>query len=296
MNKRLAVVTPMLNEELDGYIDGFSYHHKPASELINQFVDFVLIIQGSEKPKETTLEKLSKLGTFITIFSTTKSTSHARNIGIEYISREKGKIDYILFLDSDSFIDHRSWQYVFNIFHEPNRHIHEAKVFWGNEESEPSTLYKEKNTSVKRKWQHRMFRSYLWCLIIPTEFVTNHKIKFNERIGPGDKTKFKSGEDTLFLLNLFQLNKIHDVLLHSDLFVHHPARPLDNSKKLTYALGQGNLFRSLFAQNKSWLFLTYLIFWFTLFVGNTLYMLISRKPNSLVIAKMRAKGLFSRSD
>jgi len=286
----------MLNEELDGYIEGFRHHHTPASELTTQFVEFILIIQGNEKPEETTLAKLLNLGAFITIFSNIKSTSHARNLGIDYISREKDRIDHVIFLDSDSFIDKRTWQYVFNIFHGQNRSIHEINVFWRDENSESLIQNKKKNIIAKKKWQSRMFRTYLWCLIIPTEFVITHKIKFNEKIGPGEKTRFKSGEDTLFLLNLFQKSDIHNVEVHSDLFVHHPARPIDNSKKLTYALGQGNLFRSLFAQNKNWLFLIYLIFWFTLFVGNTLYMLISRKPNSLAIAKLRVKGLFSKSD
>ena len=138
----------MLNEELDGYIEGFRHHHTPASELTTQFVEFILIIQGNEKPEGTTLTKLLNLGSFVTIFSKIKSTSHARNLGIDYISREKDRIDHVIFLDSDSFIDKKTWQHVFTIFHEPNRSIHEIDVFWRNEK--PESLIQNKNKKEKK--------------------------------------------------------------------------------------------------------------------------------------------------
>lgn len=293
MVKKLSVITPMLNEELDNYIEGFSKYHHSSINLISQFTEFILIIQGEKEPDSDIIKKLLKIFSPTIIFSTIKSTSHARNIGIEYITKKQAQTEKVIFLDSDSFIDQKSWTKIYEICQNSENLIHETKINW-DVNSTPPIIQEVVNADISKKlWQNRMFRTYLWSLIIPTDLVIRKKLRFDEKLGPGEKTLFKSGEDTLFLLELLQNYPMKFIHIHSNIYVHHPDRPSDNSKQLTYAFGQGNLFKLLFSKNKNKLFSIYLLFWLLLFIGNTIFMVASLKPNAIEIAKMRFKGLLS---
>lgn len=286
-NKRLTIITPLLAEELEGYINGFKRNHLPSIQTINQFVDLILVIQGDNSSTKKQLEELSGFISLTVIFTQIKSTSYARNLGIDSTLETETKPSNIIFLDSDSFISKDNWPEIFTLHQSQKKTIHEISVQW-----EPIQDQTPSATQPRLiRWQKRMFRTYLWSLIVPYELIINSNMRFDESLGPGEKTHFKSGEDTLFLLELFQKNNVQFLNYHPHLRVLHPQRPADNSKKLTYALGQGNLFRVLIANTTDKTFFVYLIGWLSLFLGNTLFMLITFKPNALAIAKMRLKGL-----
>lgn len=281
----------MLNEELPAYTDGAKKHHLPSAQKFNRFVEFILVIQGSTPPDETYLNKIREKLSIRLVYTPIKSTSHARNLGIRILSELEKTPENVIFLDSDSFITSDSWSEIIHISNQNLDEIHEIEVKWEGQLKPAEFKFINTPPSRRIKWQNRMFRTYLWTLLIPTHLIIQPAIRFNEKIGPGENTILKSGEDTIFLLDLFQRNKIKDLIYHSDLHVQHPSRPLDNSKRLTYALGQGNLFRVLIANTTDKTFFVYLLGWLTLFLGNTLFMLITFKPNALAIAKMRLKGL-----
>ncbi|EKO3891875.1 hypothetical protein P0F32_003028 [Vibrio metschnikovii] len=111
---------------------------------------------------------------------------------------------------------------------------------------------------------------------------------FDEKIGPGKETKYKSGEDVLFLTEYF--SRTSGILVYYSNFgkVYHPKRPLDNSKELLYAKGQGRLYRYLLLNR----FSLRLLFDFSLFVGNAFYKVVALRKNSISILINRFKGLF----
>lgn len=290
---KLIVITPMLSEEFESYFEEFKKTYFPAIELINSFVTFVLIIQGKSLPNADLLKSLTDIARVEPIFTDIRSTSRGRNLGIDFVLNNSQKAESVIFLDSDSFISTEDWLSIQRILDENPSCIHEISVQWlptaQTSDSIKPTINKQKNTL----WQNRMFRTYLWSLIIPLRFFMQNRLKFDENLGPGEHTIFKSGEDTIFLLELFQKNSIKTIVTNSQPRVLHPHRPLDNSKRKIYALGQGNLFKLLLRKTTDRIFFTYLLGWLLLFIANTLFMVIMLKPNAVLIAKLRLKGLLS---
>ncbi|WP_411063144.1 hypothetical protein [Vibrio rotiferianus] len=111
---------------------------------------------------------------------------------------------------------------------------------------------------------------------------------FDEEIGPGKETMYKSGEDVSFLTEYF--SKTSGIFVYCSDFgkVYHPRRPLDNSKELLYAKGQGRLYRYLLRNR----FSLRLLFDFSLFVGNAFFKVFTLRKNSISIFINRFKGLF----
>lgn len=290
---KLIVITPMLSEEFESYYEEFKRHYFPVIEQINSYVKFIVIIQGDQFLHASLLKSLTEFARVEPIFTDIKSTSHGRNLGIDFIYNSNQKAGNLIFLDSDSFISMEDWSTIRRILDENPLHIHEISVKWLLRAQDPAPTKAIKNIQKHTFWQNRMFRTYLWSLIIPIELVLQKKIRFDESLGPGEKTVFKSGEDTIFLLDLFQKNSIRTIVINSQPSVLHPHRPRDNSKRKIYALGQGNLFKLLLKKTTNKVFFIFLLKWLLLFIANTIFMVICFKPSAISIAKLRFKGLFT---
>lgn len=115
-------------------------------------------------------------------------------------------------------------------------------------------------------------------------------IRFNENFGPGQATTYKSGEDVLFLFEYFKCLGTRNVFEADTCYVFHPERPSSYDKHLTYASGQGKMFRILLDTQPSLLLYRDLI----LFFGNAIIRCLLVKDNSFRILKQRFIGFFDR--
>lgn len=127
---------------------------------------------------------------------------------------------------------------------------------------------------------------YLWSYLFLVDKIES---TFDEGIGPGESTTYKSGEDVLFLFDYFAMGEILYSKVALSAIVLHPPRPSDYSKHLLYAKGQGRLFRLLLCSYPKdvtvWKY-------FALFWGNALFRVFLLKKNSCSILIHRVLGFF----
>lgn len=129
-----------------------------------------------------------------------------------------------------------------------------------------------------------IYDTYIWSYLL---HVANLKgLRFDEEIGPGNNTTYKSGEDVLFLFDYFSIAQSFTVLECSTRFVYHPPRPENYEKHLIYAAGQGRLFRVLLNRYPSYGLIRDII----LFFGNALVRCFLWKPKSMKILLLRLSG------
>jgi hypothetical protein len=129
--------------------------------------------------------------------------------------------------------------------------------------------------------------AYVWTYCFPLRTVC---VRFDERFGPGESTRFKCGEDVLFIRAYLKANKIDKVLEMSDVGVLHPPRPSDFSKHLAYAFGQGKLHRTILLDDRSPAALLDVVAFF----GNALLRVILLRRNARQILKFRIAGFLHK--
>nr|ELR5114116.1 hypothetical protein [Providencia stuartii] len=138
--------------------------------------------------------------------------------------------------------------------------------------------------STKYKKVNILLNTYVGSYLFSLDTISG--IIFNEEFGPGDKTKYKSGEDVLFLSDYIKKNKISKIITSESVYLYHPQRPTDFSKHLLYARGQGKLYRILLTKK----FNHYYLYRFFLFITNALLRCILFKKNAFLILKERIIG------
>jgi hypothetical protein len=143
---------------------------------------------------------------------------------------------------------------------------------------------------VKRVWSAT--RHYLWTVIVRGDMI--REIRFNERIGPGETTVLKAGEDMLYFYEIVKQNRISEFVVYPHGLVYHPERPADLSKELLYARGQGALYRYLLTElDLPWGGRLNVLLMFTLFIGNALYRTAIFRHNGFRVLKERLRGTLS---
>lgn len=130
---------------------------------------------------------------------------------------------------------------------------------------------------------------YVWSYC----FNLKNKLPFfDERFGPGESSLFAAGEDFLFLREYFKRYPQHRRFLrYQGIGIIHPSRPLDYSKHLAYAEGQGKIHQIYLSEEKN---LT-AVFRCILFFGNSIFRVFMLRNNSLKIFALRVKGFLDRS-
>ncbi|WP_318480491.1 hypothetical protein [Photobacterium leiognathi] len=133
-----------------------------------------------------------------------------------------------------------------------------------------------------------IYDTYVWSYLFKLDDISG--LKFNLDFGPGQNTNFKSGEDVLFLFDVFSIRQSYNVFeSEKKIMIYHPPRDSDFSKHLLYAKGQGKMFRILLARFLSFSIVKDII----LFFGNAIFRCLLLKKNSLKILLQRVSGFFS---
>lgn len=187
--------------------------------------------------------------------------------------------------------------------------FHDASIFWpknsaefiaSNRYASPKVKVRFSDYSIERdlpkseclygdlKKVNPIYDTYVWSYLLKVSDVSG--IKFNEAFGPGQSTHFKSGEDVLFLFEYLHKVNTRNVLEADDCYVFHPKRASSYDKHLTYASGQGKIFRLLLTKYPSFLLFRDFIF----FIGNAIMRCLLFKPNAFQILKHRFIGFFDR--
>ncbi|HIF9331026.1 TPA: hypothetical protein ACX6RL_003339 [Photobacterium damselae] len=261
--------------------DFFKYKNslvKSFSSLNNAFNGdcfFYLVIQG-EKSEEVnfTSEEID----YYVEYESFLGVSNARNLCIKKAVDIDAK--YILF--------------------------HDASICWTNDAADYIYIYKNKTPKVnisfsndikefynfilngRKRKVNPIYDAYIWSYLFKLEDVSN--LKFDLNFGPGQSTYYKSGEDVLFLFDVFNRRKSYDVYeSNKKVIIYHPPRDTNLSKHLIYAKGQGKIFQILLSRYFSLFILKDII----LFFGNAIFRCLLLKKNSFKILLQRVSGFFS---
>jgi len=147
-----------------------------------------------------------------------------------------------------------------------------------------------KTLTLSKVTAYPAFNPYVWTYFFPISLISD--VRFDERLGPGDLTDLKAGEDYLFLSSVLSKSGFKTFSSSPRAFVFHPSRMLFDKKYLMYAKGQGYACKTVLLKFKRPADLLYAV----LFVGNSFVKVFQLKSNSLKILVERFKGLFARLD
>ena len=113
------------------------------------------------------------------------------------------------------------------------------------------------------------------------------KVSFNEKIGPGSDGLIAAGEDSDFLHQIILHHPGTEILKIAG-YITHPAR-LNHDRQLSYARGQGALYRYLIGKTCSReIYLYFFLFWANALVG-----VMILRPNAVQVLCQRLKGFLS---
>ena len=275
---KTLIVYTILPEEILKYKESISVSIANIQANLKHDIFHLFVIQGDAKniPKEWSL-KNSKI-----MFIENKGVSFSRNVGIIYALAEK--FDYVLFHDSSLMMSAGFCSFLsLSIKNESN--ILSGEINWSKPSDFSNSNVFDSVTSIKPEI---MKRPYLGTYLIPLSLIGS--LRFNEKIGPGEKTILKCGEDVQFLAKLFIQNNIQNLMHSSSAYVFHPARSGDNSKELLYARGQAALYRYLLAEK---IFHFGVLKYFLYFCLNGVLKVFLFQKKSLSILKKRVAGFIS---
>lgn len=247
----------------------------------------ILLVYQSRTAGEVEVKNFFSSITPVEIISTPVfSASIARNRGIDYALEKQ--FDYIYFHDAKVFCTD---SFVAMIGRAISGHLDlcRGRVGWREQPlARPARLLE---TGVRQRISP-ILHTYLWSYLFRVELLTD--IRFNEKIGPGEKTELKAGEDTLLLGQLGQQNPGLRVCYFPQAEVIHPPRPGNLSKHLAYARAQGVLFRFFLGRKFSpfWYFPLYLFLFFGAFAGRALLF----RKNSWKSLFLLMSGLLDRDN
>lgn len=270
--------------------DWITYHQSLYDSFSNiakcweQKVLFYVVLQGVSSAEDichSDVEAKLNVEVFNTVFM---GVSRARNMCIE-----KAKCinsEFILFHDASIYWMSSAAEFIFH--HRNDALVAKVKMVFSAATREENTyLGQSSSISVERKI-NPFYDTYVGSYIFRVEKLQN--IAFDERFGPGQETRFKSGEDVSFLFDYFSTIQTFCVLEAINDFVFHPPRTADFDKHLTYASGQGKIFSILVRKYPSWRMYIDL----GLFFGNAVFRCLLLKPNAFKILKQRLNGFFDR--
>nr|QOS24952.1 hypothetical protein VP352_00016 [Vibrio parahaemolyticus] len=271
MNYILIGITVTTKDWNDNFTEITSSVKNLKSSLVGKKYKVVLVLQGKEIirlnsiPQEYEIKIMQEL-----------SVSKARNFIINLAKDENYK--YIIFHDAKVYFTKNVGCFFSNNSGDVTKKV---KLFYSQDI--PSTL---NNVESVHKKINPLYQTYLGCYLLNVSYINHY---FCEETGPGSETRYKSGEDVLFLFEYFYNLGTFSVDELSFGGVYHPPREGDYSKHLLYAEGQGRLFRLLLGKYCSFR----VVCDFILFIANALVRVVLMKKNSLKIFKQRLKGLFN---
>lgn len=204
--------------------------------------------------------------------------SNARNLCIE--KAIELNCQFVLFHDASIF-----WTQVASEFIYKNRYLTPKVNICFSDEVKKLNMY---TFDGKKSKVNPIYDTYVWSYLFKLKDI--YSLQFNINFGPGENTVYKSGEDALFLFDVFNKKKSYKVYKSNEnIVIYHPPRDSDFSKHLLYAKGQGKIFRILLNKYFSLFLLKDII----LFFGNAMFRCLLLKKNSFKILIQRVSGFFS---
>lgn len=242
-------------------------------------VRFLIVFQGKNGAEP---DELRAADTEI-IVTPEKSVSKARNVGINYA--QINGFDALLFHDSSLVYEPGFLSIVDETFSAKPEEIVKARIQWGLRRRRPEGFRR----SIVTIFRH----SYVWSYLFDPMKIGD--LRFDERLGPGEKTCITCGEDVLFMLQYISKNDVRFVRASRQV-VFHPPRPDDLSKQLAYAEGQGALYRCFLARfHQLRLDLRFtLLVEFLLFAANSIRLMLLKGRRGRDIFQRRLRG-FTRN-
>lgn len=142
------------------------------------------ILFGNQCMKENSIEEIKANNFSATIYNqNTRGVSINRNFLLR-----KSKADYVMFLDDDVFLK-KDFKFVEN-------NVSNIAYRYNCISSNKNRPIKQINKNKNLKFND--VKSYgVWGVLFPRVFLIEHKLFFDEEVGPGQY--FNHGEDTLFL-------------------------------------------------------------------------------------------------
>lgn len=277
----------MNNSLFVGLCATFSDFHKYKNQLTESFFNldhafngncfFYLVIQGDQFDLiDSDFGNINievKYESFLGI-------SNARNLCIEKATDLK--LQFVLFHDASIYWTKIAAEFIFK-----NRDLTpKVNIYFSDNIKE--VYNSDYNMNGEGRKVNPIYDAYIWSYLFKLEDVS--KLKFNLNFGPGQRTHYKSGEDVLFLFDVFDRRKSYNIY-ESDkkITIYHPPREKNLSKHLLYAKGQGKIFQILLTRYLSFFILKDII----LFFGNAIFRCLLLKKNSFKILLQRVSGFFS---
>lgn len=244
-------------------------------DVFSNNVQFLLFLQTNDRI-DSFVDKFVEdyKSSLVVVKSDIFSVSHARNVIIDYAVT--GGFDNFIFHDSSVIFVKQYLQWVAE---RGGRNLIYTDFSYTNEVSVTECV-PEKRVVHFSPFKH----SYVCGYIFP---VTADLGLFNLDFGPGYNTRYKCGEDFLFLWDFFEHRAdSKSIIYYKGIGLVHPPRPTDYSKQATYAFGQGKIHKIFLLKEKS----LYAFWRCLLFFGNALLKSLSLRPGWFVIFKDRIRG------
>ena len=236
---------------------------------------FIIVLQGKDS---IAIDSIPTIDNYLILHEKKMGISNARNICIEYAS--KNDFGFILFHDSAIFWPLDSARYL--ELRKSGELPPKVNLCFGDakkQESSPPSWVKSNVNPI--------YDTYIGSMLLKLDVISD--LRFNLDHGPGEYTYYKSGEDVLFYFEYFKRQGSFNVYEAHEINIYHPKRPLDFSKHLLYARGQGRVFRVLL---KNYFSMRVLRDVFLFFMNAILRCALMRK-NSFKILRERLYGFFT---
>ena len=211
--------------------------------------------------------------------------SNARNICIERACEKNAR--FIMFHDVSVFWHREAAMFMYahrndNIAIRVNLAYENINDVLLDENHQERTVASFRNKKINPIYAHYVGSFLFNVKDLPT-------LRFDTRFGPGQATRFKSGEDVIFLFDYFSKKKSYWSHEAKNVLIYHPPRNRDYSKHMIYALGQGRMFNVLLRRHRVFsLYIDVLLFF-----GNALLRCLMLRRNSLRIFILRIQGFLS---
>lgn len=177
-NPKISIIIPVYNVE--------KYLKECMDSIVRQTlkdIEIIVINDGSTDNSRKILEEYKEENVII-IDKANGGLSSARNIGI---IKAKGK--YVMFVDSDDYINDNMCEELFKIAEETGSDVVKCgmRLFFEESDKEDYILYKQKedvksysNEEVLKKYFSYEIRGYICSMIVNRNFLIENDIKFPE--------------------------------------------------------------------------------------------------------------------